>query len=245
MESAACVEFVEVAKSYGQLSVLQNMSATCPVGAVTAFVGASGSGKTTSLQMVNGLVRPDSGMVRVFGEAVPTQGIEQFRRQIGYAVQGAGLFPHLSAFANISLVARLEGWSEERMRERASALMQQMNLPLSAAERLPRDLSGGQQQRIGLCRALMLEPQLLLLDEPFSAVDPITRSELYDHFDRVVHDSGVSALLVTHDLREARRLADHLVILEGGVIRQSGPVQDVLQNPTHPYVRRLVESQLQ
>ena len=239
-----CVEFVGVAKRYGDLEVLKQVDVKCPPGKTTAIVGASGSGKTTMLQMANGVVRADGGQVQVFGASVPSEGVEQFRRGIGYAVQGAGLFPHLTARENVTLVARLEGWGEDRVETRLGELLDAMELPRDVADRLPRELSGGQQQRVGLCRALMVRPRLLLLDEPFSAVDPITRVEIYDRFEAVKVSEGVSSLLVTHDIREARRLADHLVILRDGRVQQQGPTADVLGAPGNDYVRSLVESQL-
>ena len=239
-----CVEFRDVSKRFGTLEVLHEISVSCPAGQTTAIVGASGSGKTTLLQLVNGVLTADAGEVRVFGEPVPATGVEKFRRGIGYAVQGAALFPHMTGRQNVTLVADLEGWSTEDMQERFSDLLRQMDLPEDVADRLPRELSGGQQQRLGLCRALMLKPKLLLLDEPFSAVDPITRVEIYDRFSYVKEHEGVSSLLVTHDLREARRLAEYLVILHAGVVQQHGGTQEVLGNPANDYVRSLVESQL-
>lgn len=241
---AACVEFAGVAKRYGELEVLKELSVACPTGQTTAIVGASGSGKTTMLQLVNGVVRADAGEVRVFGEVVPQDAVEQFRRGIGYAVQGAGLFPHMTARENVTLIARLQAWEEERTRARFEELLDAMELPRDVAERLPRELSGGQQQRVGLCRALMTRPRLLLLDEPFSAVDPITRVEIYERFDAVKTAEGVSSLLVTHDMREARRLAEYLVILREGAVQQQGPTSEVLAAPANDYVRSLVASQL-
>lgn len=240
----ACVSFDGVSKRYGDLVVFEALSVDCPAGVTTAIVGASGSGKTTLLQMVNGVVRPESGIVRVFADVVPEAGIEQFRRGIGYAVQGAGLFPHMTALQNVTLIARLEGWAETSIEERFAQLLVEMDLPDDVAHRLPRELSGGQQQRIGLCRALMLRPKLLLLDEPFSAIDPITRADIYDRFEVVQVQEGVSSLLVTHDLREARRLADYLVILHEGALQQHGATEAVLGEPRNAYVRSLVESQL-
>lgn len=239
-----CVEFNHVAKRFGALEVLHDVCVQCPSGGTTAIVGASGSGKTTMLQLVNGVQRADSGCVTVFDEPVPTLGVEQFRRSIGYAVQGAALFPHLTARENVTLVARLQGWSEARMDARFTTLLKEMDLPERVADQLPARLSGGQQQRVGLCRALMLQPKLLLLDEPFSAVDPITRVEIYDRFSEVQANEGVSSLLVTHDLREARRLSDYLVILHAGQVQQQGNTSQVLDNPANDYVQSLVSSQL-
>ena len=238
----ACVVFQQVSKSFADVEVFNDLSLALPKQQTTAIVGASGSGKTTLLQMVNALEKPDNGTVKVFGELIPSQQVQQFRHRIGYAVQGAGLFPHLSARDNITLVARLQGWSETRIQQRFEELMQAMALPLSVALRPPRELSGGQQQRVGLCRALMLEPDMLLLDEPFSAVDPVTRLGLYERFEEVQRARPVSTLLVTHDIREARRLADFLVVLKQGQIIQSGAPDGVFANPATPYVERLIAS---
>ena len=155
--------FDGVDKSFGTLSVFRHLSLRLPKDQTTAIVGTSGSGKTTLLQMINGLERADAGQIEVLGQAVPTQHLEAFRRGIGYAVQGAGPFPHLTARENVTLVAKLEGWSEEQMEERFRSLLDTVGLSAELAERLPRQLSGGQQQRLGICRALMLQPPILLL----------------------------------------------------------------------------------
>ena len=236
--------FDGVDKTFGILSVFRHLSLRLPKDQTTAIVGTSGSGKTTLLQMINGLERADAGQIEVLGQAVPTQHLEAFRRGIGYAVQGAGLFPHLTARENVTLVAKLEGWSEEQMEERFRSLLDTVGLSAELAERLPRQLSGGQQQRLGICRALMLQPPILLLDEPFSAVDPITRLGLYESFEQVRQTHPSTTVLVTHDLREARRLADFLVILDQGKVVQSGIPQEVLEHPATPYAERLIESQL-
>lgn len=240
--SDACVSFHGVSKKFGELVVFNELSLALPSGQTTAIVGASGSGKTTLLQMVNALERPDSGSLQVFGEPIPQHQLQQFRHRIGYAVQGAGLFPHLSARDNVTLVARLLGWSEQRIQQRFAELLQAMALPANVADRPPRELSGGQQQRLGLCRALMLSPDMLLLDEPFSAVDPVTRLGLYERFEEVQQMHAVSTLLVTHDIREARRLADVLVVLDQGRIVQSGSPDNVFADPASPYVERLIAS---
>jgi osmoprotectant transport system ATP-binding protein len=236
--------FDGVDKTFGILSVFRHLSLRLPKDQTTAIVGTSGSGKTTLLQMINGLERADAGLIEVLGQAVPTQHLEAFRRGIGYAVQGAGLFPHLTARENVTLVAKLEGWSGEQMEERFRSLLDTVGLSAELAERLPRQLSGGQQQRLGICRALMLQPPILLLDEPFSAVDPITRLGLYESFEQVRQTHPSTTVLVTHDLREARRLADFLVILDQGKVVQSGIPQEVLEHPATPYAERLIESQL-
>lgn len=238
------VALTGVNKHFGTRAVLRDINLVFPVGVTTAVVGESGSGKTTLLQLVNAVEMPDSGTVRVFGEPIPQTQRERFRRRIGYAVQGAGLFPHLNNRDNVVLVAKLEGWSAAEIDERYRTLLDEMDLPLDISERYPHQLSGGQRQRVGLCRALMLQPGLLLLDEPFSAIDPITRIGLYERFETVQKHEGVSALLVTHDMREAVRLADQLVILKAGSVLQCGPTDSVVNAPADPYVESLVKQQL-
>lgn len=239
-----CVELSGVSKSFlpGQ-NVLDDVHLALPKAVTTAVVGESGSGKTTLLQLVNAVLKPDCGEVRVFGATIPEDRV-RFRRSIGYSVQGAGLFPHLTNRDNVVLLARLEKWSETAMQERYVALLGQMGLSEEVSQRYPIELSGGQQQRVGLCRALMLKPSLLLLDEPFSAVDPITRVGIYERFQFVQEHEGVSTLLVTHDMREAVRLANHLVILKGGRVLQSGPTHDVVAAPADEYVAKLLRDQL-
>lgn len=240
-----CVEFRGVEKAFEpDRKVLDGIDLRLPAGSTTAVVGASGSGKTTLLQLVNAVLRPDRGEVLVFGEPIPPGDLVAFRRSIGYAVQGAGLFPHLSNRANVELLAKLAGWSPARRRERYLELLAMLGLDPEVSERYPHSLSGGQQQRVGLCRAFMLEPRLLLLDEPFSAVDPITRIGIYETFQQVQARAGVSALLVTHDMREAVRLAEYLVILADGRVLQHGRVDDVLAAPADDYVNMLVKEQL-
>jgi len=244
----ACVRFSGVAKSFppGDPSglVLRDVDLALPAAATSAIVGESGSGKTTLLQLINGVLRPERGTVEVFGAPVPQDDLVSYRRRIGYAVQGSGLFPHLTIEGNVTLLARLEGWPAERVASRFADLMAQMNLSSALAGRYPVALSGGQQQRVGLARALMLDPELLLLDEAFSAVDPITRSDIYDSFLAAQRRSGVSAVLVTHDLREAVRLADFLVVLREGRVLQAAPPRQVLDAPADDYVARLLETQL-
>jgi len=240
-----CVQFTGVEKSFTPGNkVLDAITLDLPDKATTAVVGASGSGKTTLLQIVNAVVAPDAGEVRVFGKPIPSDNLVAFRRKIGYSVQGAGLFPHLRNRDNVTLLAKLERWDAQRIEARFQLLLEQMGLPADIANRYPGELSGGQQQRVGLCRALMLEPQLLLLDEPFSAVDPITRVGIYERFEEVRQHAGVSTLLVTHDMREAVRLAGYLVILRDGKVLQAGPTSQVLDFPADEYVEKLVMEQL-
>jgi osmoprotectant transport system ATP-binding protein len=233
-----------VSKYYNGVSALTQISLTIPDNTTTAVVGPSGGGKSTLLQMVNGLVRPDSGSVTVFGNPIDYGDLSKLRLQIGYAVQGTGLFPHLTAWDNITLLARLNGWASQRTRDRADHLMRLVGLPRQLGKRYPNELSGGEQQRVGLCRAMILNPRIFLLDEPFAALDPITRQELHSEFLRMQESEARTILLVTHDLREALRLARHLVILDKGEIVQFATREEVLRYPANEFVRSLVHSQL-
>ncbi len=233
-----------VTKRYGTTEVLAGVDLDLAATRTTAIVGESGSGKSTLLQLVNGLVRPDGGSVEVLGSRVDAVDLLALRRRIGYAVQGASLFPHLDLQANVTLLARLVGWSADRIRRRFDHLLELMELDPGLAGRYPHELSGGQQQRASLCRAMMLEPPLLLLDEPFSAVDPITRAGIHAHFERLAATEPVSVVLVTHDLREAVTLATELVIVRNGRVAQAGPSDVVVAAPAEEWIERLFRSQL-
>jgi len=240
----ACVEFTEVGKSYGDTEVLREITLALPKGQTSAIVGASGSGKTTLLRLINALERIDQGQLHVNGAPVPDD-LTTFRRSMGYAVQGAGLLPHLRVIDNLTLVARLDGVAKVDCEQRAGELLEQMQLPGELWRRFPAQLSGGQQQRVGLCRALMLRPSLLLLDEPFSAVDPITRLDLHQQFLQLMaQQQDLSTIMVTHDMREAVKLARYLVILADGRVAQAGLLDEVIKAPQNSYVERLLAEQL-
>lgn len=241
-EPQYCVELANVGKFLGQSWVFRGINAKLPHAQVTAIIGASGSGKTTLLRLINAMYQPDEGSLLVMGEAIPTQQLHSFRRKIGYAVQSAGLFPHMTVESNITQIATLENWSRDRIEQRLATLMELTDLDLELKNRYPFELSGGQQHRVGLCRALMLEPQLLLLDEPFAAIDAITRFDIQHQFRQLQQDLQFSAVLVTHDLREAQRLSDHVLVLVDGQIVQQGPIHDVLSHPDSPFLKSLIES---
>jgi len=234
-----------VTHHYGQETALRDVSITFADDATTAVVGRSGSGKSTLLQCVNGLVRPTSGTVRVFDAPLDYAALPATRRRMGWAVQGTGLFPHMTVRQNITLLARLEGWDERRTRERMEELMRLVELPDAYGGRYPHELSGGEQQRVGLCRAMVLDPPVFLLDEPFGALDSITRSEIHGEFERLQQMAPRTIVMVTHDLREAVRLAQYLVILEGGELVQHDTVERVLANPATTTVSELIVSQLE
>jgi osmoprotectant transport system ATP-binding protein len=241
----AQITFDRVSKFYDQEKALQDVSHAFADGITTAVVGPSGSGKSTLLQLINGLVRPSQGSVFVFGKAIDYGRLPELRRQIGYAVQGTGLFPHLSVDGNITLLARLAKWDRDRIRARAEELLRLVDLPREYARRYPHELSGGQQQRVGLCRAMMLNPRIFLLDEPFGALDPITRKEIHREFLRLHEAEARTVVLVTHDLTEARKLGQRLVVLEHGRVAQHDTCDEVIRNPANAFVREFFLSQLE
>ena len=232
------IEFRRLTKTYGQTEVFRNLDLDISPGITTSLVGESGCGKSTLLQLVNGLERPDRGTVRTFGRPVPVSGLAAFRRRIGYAVQGTGLFPHMSVARNIALLGELEGWSDPRIRARTGKLMSLMALDGGLMSRYPHELSGGQQQRVGICRAMFLQPDILLLDEPFSGVDPLTRADIHEQFLKLMGAESTTVVLVTHDMAEAVFLADEIVVVREGAIVQQGTVERIRRS-ADAYVTRL------
>jgi len=242
---ASSITFENVHKSYGMEEALRDVHLSFADNTTTAVVGPSGSGKSTLLQLINGLERPNRGKVVVFGQAIDYSRLPALRRRIGYAVQGTGLFPHLTVAQNITLLAALEKWEPERIQARAEELMKLVGLPLGFASRHPHQLSGGQQQRVGLCRAMMLNPKLFLLDEPFGALDPITRGEIHEEFLRLQKAEPRTMILVTHDLKEALKLAQHILILNQGRVEQHGRCHEVVRQPANEFVANFLKSQLE
>jgi len=236
------IEFQDVHASRGRQAVLKGVSVRVAPGEVVALVGRSGSGKTTLLRLVNRMLHADAGTVRVAGKAVDDWDETALRRQTGYAIQDVGLFPHLTVAENISVVPRLLNWEAARTAARVDELL--VLVGLAAAEfraRWPDELSGGQRQRVGLARALAADPPVLLMDEPFGALDPVTRAELHREFQRLHASQPRSVLLVTHDLAEAFALAQRVAVLhEGRMIACSTPA--VLVKSSDPHVRTLVET---
>lgn len=233
-----------VTKQLGQTRALHAVSVEMPAGETTAILGESGCGKTSLLRHINGLLRPDTGSIEVFGEPINYQRLPELRHRMGYAVQSVGLFPHLTIAENIALLAQLSDWSTSRIHERSHHLMETMRLNTDLLNRYPHELSGGQRQRVGICRAMMLNPDLLLLDEPFSGVDPITRTRIHENFLTLLQTEPATTVLVTHDVREAVRLASNIVIMEEGRILQTGAVAETLSNPATESIARLFKEQL-
>ena len=241
-DSAPAVRFSDLHKGFSGQRLFEGIDLELPRDRITALVGASGCGKSTLLQLINGLIRPDSGKVEVFGAAVDYANLPVMRRRIGYAVQQIGLFPHLSVRDNIAILADREKWEESRVKVRIERLFAMMDLDLALLTRYPHEISGGQAQRVGLCRAMMLEPPLLLLDEAFSAVDPITRIEVHAQFQRMQQQEPRSVVMVTHDMNEALSLSDHMVVMAPGVVLQAASPDTIAKAPADERVARLLEA---
>ena len=216
---SAIVSFQGVSYSVGGREILRNLSLELEAGETLVLLGRSGSGKTTALKMVNRLLEPGAGVVEVEGRPTAEWDPIRLRRRIGYVIQETGLFPHFSVADNVGLVPRLEGWAPERIRARVEELLGQVGLePGQFAARYPRELSGGQRQRVGVARALAADPPLLLFDEPFGALDPVTRVEIQRMFLALRRSLGKSAMFVTHDVREAMRIGTQIALLKDGRI---------------------------
>lgn len=233
---ASCLDFQQVSKGFGRGPILQDLTLSLMADITTAIVGESGSGKSTLLQLANGLLEPDSGQVAVFGTRLTPANRQTQRLAIGYGQQGAGLFPHLTIHDNVVLMARLQQWSDTDIQARYTYLMSLLDLGEDLSDRYPYSLSGGQQQRVSLCRAMMLNPPLLLLDEPFSALDPVTRESIHREFLQLQRAETRSMVLVTHDMSEALKLAQRIVVLQGGTVVQHGTVAEIQQQPANDYV---------
>jgi osmoprotectant transport system ATP-binding protein len=237
------IELEAVSRRYGAHAALDAVSLSVGPGEFVALVGGSGSGKTTLLKAINGLVRPDEGRARVLGEDAAAAS-HRLRRRIGYAFQEVGLFPHRTVAENIAVTPTLLGWPPQRVAARVAELLELVGLPQNLSARLPAELSGGQRQRVGVARALAGEPALVLMDEPFGALDPVTRDALGADY-RALHDRlGLTTVMVTHDMAEAALLADRVVVLKGGRILADGAPAELLARAADPEVRALLEAPL-
>ncbi|HWB52058.1 MAG TPA: ABC transporter ATP-binding protein [Stellaceae bacterium] len=235
------IEIDAVSKSYDGRAVVRDLTLTVPAGALCVLLGPSGCGKSTTLRMINRLVPFDSGAIRVNGEDVLGVATETLRRRIGYAIQSTGLFPHWRVADNIATVPRLLDWRPERVRDRVDELLTLLRLdPAIYAGKFPHQLSGGEQQRVGVARALAADPDILLMDEPFAAVDPITRDALQSELARIHQATGKTIVFVTHDIEEALRLATVIAIMERGRLAQLGTPLEIVEQPASDFVRDFV-----
>jgi osmoprotectant transport system ATP-binding protein len=232
------IRFNQVSKIYGDLTVIKDLNLEIKKGEFCVLIGASGSGKSTILKMINRLEEHDTGEIRFAGEEIRSFASEKIRRRMGYAIQSIGLFPHWTIADNIATVPRLLGWDEARIDQRITELLMLLNLD---AERIrkayPHQLSGGQQQRIGVARALAADPDVLLMDEPFGALDPIAREGLQTEIARIHHATGKTIVFVTHDIDEALKLATRIVLIDKGRIVQADKPRALLKAPANDFVR--------
>jgi osmoprotectant transport system ATP-binding protein len=238
------IEIDGVTKRYGERRVVDRLSLTVPAGDFCVLLGSSGCGKSTTLRMINRLIAADSGSIRVAGEDIRSVPAEALRRRIGYAIQSIGLFPHWTVEDNIATVPRLLKWPQSRLRDRVTELLELLRLePETYRGKYPHQLSGGEQQRVGVARALAADPELLLMDEPFAAVDPITRDALQAELARIHRETIKTIVFVTHDIEEALRLATQIAVMHEGRIEQLGPPLEILEHPASDFVSDFVGRQ--
>jgi len=232
-----------VSKRFGGTQALHPLDLHVPEGRTTVLLGPSGCGKSTLVRLMNGLLRPDTGRVLFRGQPLRDEDLLTVRQRMGYALQGGGLFPHLTAEGNATLMARYLKWPAERVHARLRELVELTRFPPDALGRYPGQLSGGQRQRVSLMRALMLDPDVLLLDEPLGALDPMIRYELQGDLRDIFARLGKTVVLVTHDLGEGAFLGDHVVLMREGRIVQQGPLAELERAPADPFVTRFFQAQ--
>ena len=237
------IEIQGVSKAFGQTAALHSIDLTIPAGQTTVFIGQSGCGKSTILRLIIGLIQADSGSVYFEGTRVTPEIVISLRRKMGYVIQEGGLFPHLTAYDNVALMARYLGWSNEQIRDRLNELSELTHFPPEGLERFPVQLSGGQQQRVSLMRALMLDPDVLLLDEPLGALDPMIRADLQVDLKRIFQALGKTVVLVTHDIAEAGFFGDVITLLRDGRVLQKGTLEELIQSPADAFVTRFINAQ--
>ncbi len=238
------IEFQHIRKSYGTQVVLNDFQLSIEKGAFVTMIGSSGCGKTTALKLINGLLIPDEGTIRIEGTDIQTMDQNVLRRNIGYAIQGSVLFPHMSVEQNIAYVpSLLNRRDRQRTRDAVDKWMKIVHLPQELKDRYPWELSGGQQQRVGIARALAASPDILLMDEPFGAVDSITRTQLQKEIKAIHEDSGITIVFVTHDINEALYLGTRVLVMDQGAIQQYDTPDQIRSRPATDFVRQLISGQ--
>jgi osmoprotectant transport system ATP-binding protein len=236
-------ELRNISKRFGPVEALRDLDLSVPPGRTTVLIGPSGCGKSTLLRLMIGLARPDTGQVRFEGETLTPDNAVLLRRKMGYVIQDGGLFPHLSARGNAALVARYLGWDAERISRRLDELVELTHFPADGLARYPAQLSGGQRQRVSLMRALMLDPDVLLMDEPLGALDPMIRNSLQAELRAIFRTLGKTVVMVTHDLGEAGYFGDTIALMRSGRIVQLGPLPELLDSPADDFVTEFVNAQ--
>lgn len=234
------IEFKNVTKTYGSKKAVDNVDIKIDTGSFVCFIGTSGSGKTTTMRMINRMIDPSRGTIVIDGEDIQKTNEVALRRKIGYVIQQIGLMPHMSIYENIVMVPKLLKWDETTMREKAETLMKRVDLPMELLDAYPSELSGGMQQRVGVIRALAADQDIILMDEPFGALDPITRDALQRLVKQLQRDMNKTIIFVTHDMDEALALSDKIVVMDHGKVVQQGSPKDILTNPANDFVRSLV-----
>lgn len=243
MHDDAHVRLVGVTKRYDGAAAVDDITLAFKRGATAALIGPSGCGKSTLLRLIIGLVQPDAGAVEYGGKPIRRETIDTVRHRVGYVIQDGGLFPHLTARGNVELLPKHLRQPGDSTAKRIADLCELTRFPTSALDRYPVELSGGQRQRVGLMRALAMSPELLLLDEPLGALDPIVRASLQQDLKRIFSELGQTAILVTHDLAEAAYLAGDIVLMNAGTVVQRGSLHDLRDRPATPFVREFIEAQ--
>lgn len=231
-----------VSKSFHSQKVLKPTTIEFPAGSTSILLGMSGCGKSTILRLMIGLIFPDEGTVEFEGEVISEKNIETIRHRVGYMIQNGGLFPHLSIEKNISLLAKHLGWQHDKIQDRVQELLELVHLSPDLLQRFPGQLSGGQQQRVALIRALFLDPDVLLLDEPMGALDPLIRSELQTELRDIFSKLNKTVIAVTHDIGEAAYLGDFISVIKDGDVLQTGPFEELLRHPADPFVTDFINA---
>ena len=239
------IEVKNLSKSFGTTQAVKAVSFKLEAGETLCLIGLSGCGKTTTLKMLNRIIEPTSGEINILGKNILAQNEIEVRRQIGYVIQSAGLFPHWTVERNIGLIPKLNNWDESKIKQRVLELMNLVNLDASKfLDKYPSQLSGGQQQRVGIARALAADPPIILFDEPFSALDPITRGQLQDECIKLKKALKKTMVFVTHDLKEAFYLGDKIIVMNQGEVQQYGSPEEIKTNPANDFVSKFISSYL-
>lgn len=233
----------ELTKSYGGNKAVNNISLTVSKGETMVLLGTSGCGKTTTLKMINRLIEPDSGSIQINGKNIHLEKREELRRKIGFVMQNTGLFPHYNVAENIAVVPRLLKWDKALIERRTLALLEKLHLPEGCLTMFPHELSGGQQQRVGLARALVADPEILLMDEPFGALDNVTRSSIQAEFKAMEELKRKTIIMVTHDVQEAFELADRICLMDRGEIAQIGTPKELLFKPANGFTKEFFDGE--